>query len=614
MKVLNHWNISIVIILSCLSLPGFTQVIKEARFPQGKFASDNSGDEFMSTYVGPITSSALSLQGNGWVPSGVMANPISKKCLTNALDLRLKEWTASRDFAAELREYFEDCGAELVYQHNKGLMGLYEFLKVSYPFQQLANIKNIQFLFEDGTLLEGVIGIQDNKPRPWVILKCGVFCAAGDGFTTRNFLISLFDQAPFNVIFLGNRTGLDYIKNNRNLTAGGYHESHDFFEVARWLREKSTWASPNLEVHGVGVSLGGSAALYTAELESIYRSQSVLEGEKKGLVASPLSSPVFFNSISAICPVADLHTTLDRMFTSTFKGALIGHFAWGKIKDAIPYLDLSKGVLSTDQRPPNRELGEKLGLVASRYGELWGKSPYYKRSLPSIRNIQEQWTFNDFIRYSPHKNVTPTLIWASKDDGIVATDVNTGALENSKDIQSNENIGVVTVDFGDHCGLATSYGYPTVSSVLRNFILSHSPIYQSQRTQRGPAVRTQKYDFNFTNIDLNKATLLRHWWRVEPKDKMAHLVFEFFDQNKNRHCPFSDATDENTKELCRHYLEAKIPLADLTTYTGIPQEIESNGEAHHWMRRLNYLARVTHNGETVEWTSLQPNQIEFQQE
>jgi hypothetical protein len=329
-------------------LTGIAQVIKEARFPQGKIASDRSGDEFMETYVGPLASNVMTLQGSGWVPSGVMANPISKKCLTSALDLRLKEWTASRDFAGELNEYFSDCGDELVYQHSKGLMGLYEFLKVSYPYQQISNIKNIQFLFEDGTVLDGIIGVHDNKPRPWVVLKCGVFCAAGDGFTSRNFLISLFDQAPFNIIFLGNRTGLDYIRVNHTLTAGGYHESHDFFEVARWLRDKSNWASPDLEVHGIGISLGGSAALYTAELERVYRSQAPLQ--VRSAAASSFVPPVFFNSMSAICPVVDLHSTLDRMFASTIKGALIGHFAWGKINDAIPYLDLSKGILAKDQK------------------------------------------------------------------------------------------------------------------------------------------------------------------------------------------------------------------------------------------------------------------------
>ncbi len=610
------FRLSTFAFIAFVSFNGFAQVINKVVFKNPNQNYKVKGEDYLAYFVNfhkeknlDISIKKISPQfnltkinaknfiGDENSPLGVLNGSVSVDCLNSQLDKNTRNLNIKTSvFAETSKQYFDQCNDELTNIHNTGLAGLIEYTQINYQFPILKQVQEIEFQFEDGEKLRGYIATQDNKTRPWVIIKCGIFCTVGaeNGDSISTYLMNLFDQGPFNIIYLANRTGVTHIKDNNSLTMGGYLESHDLLEVARWLRLKSIFKNKVTEVHALGVSLGSSAALYASAFDEVY--QKTAEAPE-----------YFFNSVAAVCPVIDLASTIKLLTDSnSIIAQSFSYYTSKKILEVKPFLDSSVGgdIFNFYGEPSIENLYSILGELSSGYGKLWGNNLYYKRDLPKIENTDQFWELNNFAK-SNLKTKIPTLIISSDDDMIVESKNNVKQLEKKINEIHNPNIGILNLAKGTHCALATAYGFSTVSTLFRNFYLNNSPIFS-----KNIKAKKVKYNFDFLRNHLKSGYHLRQIWTSKLNFKSVTLTFEIFDPESNYECQFGDLNSEPTT-FCTKTIEKEIPF-DLIglNLEDIPK---TEIEAQRLTRQLNYKIKIVNNGKIIEQTQLLPNEIEIQE-
>jgi hypothetical protein len=512
-----------------------------------------------------------------WVPDGAIISAVPAECLPEAFEGQaLESLLTSAAYAQRVKSYFDHCGPYLSARATGGLMGLIDFAMASYPFLDNSRIRPIVFQTPDGRKLNGFIGIKDDSPRPWVIYKCGVFCAAeADGASIKNYVMHLFDQSPFNVIVLGNRTGYDYIVPNRVFSFGGSYESQDFIDVARWLREQSNYRNLVSSVHVVAVSLAGSAAFLTE------RRLSGVGSQRADLI----------QSVSSLCAVSDLRSTVEDMYGDSLKGSIFSRLTWNYLQAAKFALPEAEDLLNND-RPETQEFPDFLGQLTARF------MPKAEDSKTEEEWLKDFWDKNRYTT-TPNQSRVPLFVWASEDDSVVSYQLNTGKLIKPSEHSINPNVGIVGLASGEHCGFATAYGYPVASSILRTFILNNSPEYSVQSNQQVLGLNV-----NLPSMIAGER-IIASWWSQSQRTPWAlSLNFEIYGADDSL-CPeeleFAGASN------CRRVASLEVS-GDLFSGLGfLPPKNQVEFEA--LVRELNARMSIYRDGRSIVGQTSWPNQL-----
>jgi hypothetical protein len=521
-------------------------------------------------------------------PLGEIKGPLPPECHPRVLESHLiKRDLSAKEFSLRAQEDFSRCEKYWNAPEKQGKLAMLEFMLTEYDVVKNRSIQNIILTMRDGSKVKAYIAIQDKfTRRPWIIAKCGVFCTASDSTSVRNYLIHLFDQSPFNVIFLSNRTGVDYIVNNEKLTLGGYLEAHDYYEVGRWLKEESIYKETVDSLHAFGMSLAGSAAVFVDPLAEAYGYD-----ENNRL----------FQSVMSFCPVINLKPTIIDMYTNKSKRKLFSKLTWDELQQVKSSLSEVAELLNRKNSPDFSEFPGLMGTIVSHYASIWGKGSNTYRNTREIQNIEDLWELNQFSNLRKEIK-TPLLVWASKDDSIVSNEINTSNLMESWVYKNSENLGVLNVNYGNHCAFATSYGFPVSSAIMRSFVLSHSKNFLEARS-----LHKISYDFDFINFGSDKH--LRQWWQAYPNMDYVTISFETHNDFMRPWCLKSvDIYDKNDL-ACRNQIQIKLPLKVLSEFN--IQMPANSTEAEILSRKLNGLLRITENGNALEGSSSHPNQIEW---
>ena len=349
-----------------------------------------------------------------------------------------------------LKGYFKKCSFHLTDNSDVGYWGLYKFSQNKYQFFNHPQIKQFNFKLSDGTTLPAIIALKsDNEKRPFVVIKCGVFCSANQGPSNKNFLMSFFDQSPFNVLIISNKTGIDYIANNHNLNLGGWTEGIEAVEIGKWVKKSSPFRHLVSSLHFAGISLGGNAAVFSTYYND-------LEHE--------LTGHQVFNSTIAICPVISLRDSLDKLFNHDVVGKIFYKETKDQLINGKPYLDDVSDLINEKNIPGRDKMRSFLGDLATvslqRRGAEINQEQFYRKN--NFFNIKKS------IK-------TPLFVFASKDDMIVNHDLNAGALTGSEVLKNAKNMHHLSLSYGSHCAFSSAYGLKSISSVIRNYILLNSP-------------------------------------------------------------------------------------------------------------------------------------------
>ncbi len=578
-------NLIQYIIIGSFSLQTKAQDIKMSGDPiRSFFIEQEKSERVKANGTSKDFTAQINLKKN---PIGEIKGGFPLECQPRAVEDALsKHNREGKEFALLTQNLFSRCEKYWNRPEKPGLLAIIDFMNTIYNIHANPSISSESITLRDGTKLTAFVGVKDKETkRPWVIVKCGVFCTVNDGSSTASFLINLFDQAPFNVIFLSNRTGTNYIQKNESLTMAGHLEVHDLYEVGRWLKEESPYINTIDSIHAMGISLGGSSALMVDPMAEAYG----YTDEKK-----------LFNSVLAICPVVNMKETMGDMFANTLKGAIFSKYTWSQLQESGHALKEAQEYLNVSHQPPNYKFPGMMADIVSRYSSKWAQVSKQFRNSKEIFTPEDFWIFNQMKFYNKKIN-TPYFVWASRDDLIVDNNLNTKSLYNSYVYKNSPQMGIVNVDQGNHCGFSTSYGYPVVSAIMKSFILNNSNEFAISKK------------LNRTKVNLGKNNLgysqeyVRHWWKASANQDTVTLYYEVFRPWAGIQCRLAEYFDAPIE--CRNTISKKIKLSELS-FLGL--EIPKNeSQALILSRKLNGNLRVTANGLPIEGGSNDPNQIEW---
>src|SRR5690606_29663669 len=132
----------------------------------------------------------------------------------------------------DVQTWIQNCQYEISRFREGAIQSLVRFSTVNYPLVKNSKLKNIEFTYDRGrSVARAIIGIKDQKRRPLVVIKNGLYGEANEETVSKNFFMHLFDESPFHVLLLGNMTGKDFLLDNARVALGGYDEGRQIHEI-----------------------------------------------------------------------------------------------------------------------------------------------------------------------------------------------------------------------------------------------------------------------------------------------------------------------------------------------------------------------------------------------
>ncbi|MGZ6449065.1 MAG: hypothetical protein ACXWRA_13580 [Pseudobdellovibrionaceae bacterium] len=409
-------------------------------------------------------------QGNWfpWNPTGMNNRPASNYCSKDFLRDQL--WLFSYSVAAQgkaVNDWIHRCNKEISSPYfNSSSAPLMKYATVSYEMRENPHIRMIKATLPDGRKLTGLLAMKpDDKPRPFIIAKCGIYCNSEQSTTQRAFMMHLFDESPFHVLALANNTGSDFQIDNQAFSLGGFDEGRQLYEIAQLLRSPESPIRHRISsVHVMGSSLGGNAALYAG----LYAS----------LNPPPDPYPDLIQSVTAICPVVVLENSGQHLFLaqpiSTVASFETIHHIRG-VYSFVPVLGhYFPGDLSSLK---GKKLYDKVMKVVVAYYKEWTSTdPWDLKPFTGVRidSLAQFWRMNDFRNYVSQVNV-PTMTISSDNDAFIKSGQNGRLLELSLLTKPNDKVGNIFFSKGNHCAFSIANGWANYSTLQRDYILSHSP-------------------------------------------------------------------------------------------------------------------------------------------
>lgn len=505
-----------------------------------------------------------------WTPMGENINFSSPQCSKESI---AEVFRSTRDTGLQrlrLASYLQRCETEINISEDpipplakRALLGL--------PLRSNPFVRKVKITLSDSRVLFGFLTLKpDLRARPLIIAQCGLFCNLSDSSTHRNFIAHFFDESPFHVLTLGSITGKDFQRANGIPALGGFDEGRQIYQVAQFLRSsQSPFHDRISSVHAVGVSLGGQAALYSALYDSM-NGQNTLQ------------------SAIALCPVVSLKNSMTDIYAGNPIGIVARFLTVLQLREVFRYIPILGELLDISERLTRQQVFDSLSLAATVFYQRktaetpWDLKPFLSQSIASREDF---WAWNQFSDFAHHLT-TPTMVVAAQDDRIVRTPANSGLLTNEK----SQALNVVTLQKGDHCGFAEANGWANISTLLREYVLSHSPEFYVPSTKSYEWVRiddlVQKLKWP-RNYSLGRSeSVAGYRWNISSSRDEMDLFVTIFDSYKTigqgeglcyYHSPYHAPRD------CYRTIAIQVPLNRLAFAN---QRVGSSDYQANWLSRM----------------------------
>jgi hypothetical protein len=396
----------------------------------------------------------------GWVPTGEGKIP-DGACSPDVWGQRLQDPRIRSNVqlqGALIQKYFRDCDKEIETGDNGFMTNGTRMMTMKFDPQGHPFMRRVVFNMPGNIKLKGLLGLKgDNKKRPLVIVRLGIFANVEEFMPERAWIMMLFEQSPFNVLVVENMTSSDFIVNNSHFSFGGYDEGIQNILLAKKLSGASEPLSQLIDsIHFFGVSLGGHGVLFASLLNDLN---------------SPAGKPLI-QSFSLMCPVVNLKPSMESLREEGVRGMVADVWTEHRLAPlAEKYPALKKAPTFHFMENAIQE------IILSYIGGLsyipWVKLP------AGMTNTAPFWELNNFWPY--YKNVQgPVLIFATHEDPAVPYDLNSKEIQNKNLKIDSNNIRVVDLPHGVHCTLPIPYDWNAVSTVLQSYVMSHSPGFKKQ--------------------------------------------------------------------------------------------------------------------------------------
>ena len=211
--------------------------------------------------------------------------------------------------------------------------------------------------------------------------------------------------------------------------------------------------------------------------------------------------------------------------SGNIKGDAAANNSWSILSSSRSLLPDIGDLYNLAKKPPVEFFKKLIGEASARYYQRRvasiGVPDFVESTLvdyPDQKN--NYWFLNDFP-FRTHNLQTPTMVWASQDDFVVNNPINAVYLENSELARNNPNLTVLNLKWGNHCAFNSVYSLPVTTSVLRSFVLAHSPEFQ-------PKTKSIPFEFYQTRPSYGEMYVNQEW-TVRKNESTAKLSFEILD-------------------------------------------------------------------------------------
>ena len=445
------------------------------------------------------------------------------------------QWTNTahsslREFHQKLNEYMHRCLSEVESPTNL-VSSTYLGTALRYSPRENPYGRHVLFQLPGGVRLKGYLAMHDDKPRPLLLFRLGIFSNTEDFFPERYLLMQMFEQGPFNVLMLESMTGVEFSERNDVWGFAGMDEGVQNELIIQHLNQKSEPLSHFVsEIHLLATSLGGHSIWFTNLFEKKHR-----------IVKSAL----------ALCPLMNLRDTLDFHLVQGVGESYIE-------KAARQYLKKFRdryAELQGDQFIENY-----LHLLAEKYrGPV---SDSLQISWPSELALKKKNFFkgNDFIE-AYHDVLTPTMILATAKDPLVPYPFNIGRLIRGDYTFPRSEVEAHIFEDGYHCSFPSFFDWHESAALFQSYFLNFSTARFQERSLQ---VRLNDSSWNFIqanglhpryDVDFSEegtdAILTIHWQKEKsswaqsffaPKDLVKIHLPEF---DFSRHAAVENQTEKN---------------------------------------------------------------------
>lgn len=484
-------------------------------------------------------------------PSGVSPVFSRGECQGDQISEIFKRASDLASAADQLRTYFEKCTQDFATDRERfTLAPVIQFAAVDYPFKDNPDIRFVRGTDGDGRKINGYLALKkDLKARPFIIVKCGVFCNAEESSSIIDSMMHLFDESPFHVLILANVTGSDFEKDNKAFAVGGFDEGRQLYQLATYLKKESPIRDRISSVQVMGISLGGNGALFSG----LYSSKNPMAGNQKPI-----------DAVMAVCPVVNLQNSLRNLYQEDLLSRGYTFYTFQvlrSIAEGLPFL-------GTALKNINKKKPEQMYQLLTRFlldyysdwtkRKTWDLAPFQG---VQIQNLQQFWDLNDFLQFYSQAEI-PTLVIAADNDYVVRPKQNAYLIP-----ADNPLVQVLPVEQGSHCAFSYANGYERWSRLLREYFIANDPIWKKQRNEvlvdLGEELKPRGMLGGFRPAKFTYQ--LQSEWQVLPRKAEAFLTLKTINYQPSGETSCLGVPEYNIDELqnresCVSYHQIKIPM------------------------------------------------------
>ncbi len=387
-----------------------------------------------------------------WKPLGIKEDYL-RGCHPEDLYRRIVETTDAREQANRIKEHKMQCGPSFQNGSKWEWYNSIRIMSMELKIHEHSYFRRVVFSLSDGTRLKGLLALKgDNKKRPFVVVRLGIFSNVEEFLPERYLLMQMYEQGLANVLILENMSSADFIAHNRRSGMGGYEEGLQNLRVAEILRDKKEPISKLVSsLHFFGISFGGHGVLFASLLDQINKNQ--------------------IDSFTGICPVVNLRDSFNSLVRPNLLG--VGADFWSSLR--------LEGLQKKDRALADYGIPDLLKLrpvflprVIDFLEEEFNKNPPSTKGIklpPEPYSNKTIWQANNF--WSAYRKVdSPVLVFGTVSDSMVSPNDNVYWLDN-KAADWNSDVGVVIFEYGFHCTLPIAYDWASMASLFNGRIMAY---------------------------------------------------------------------------------------------------------------------------------------------
>lgn len=343
------------------------------------------------------------------------------------------------------KDYFRECEKSLDANQWGWIENYYRTMFVRIKVSEQPYFKRVLLRLPNGFQQPGLLALKDLRTkRPLIIFRAGIFGNSIDIQAERHLIMQLFEQGPFNLLFLDSLTSPESIKWNVRYSAGGLDEGLINYQIADRLTRLNEPISKVIgNIHLLGASMGGHS-LWMA------------------LALNEVNKPLFKSAV-AFCPLVEFEKTFREHQNNPvgfFFMNLWAYFRLGLLRDRVENLTVGRFLLDSFESVSRNYAGPLTdeGKVKYPLHEGFDSRRYFRG--------------NDLGPLISSINI-PVTVFSSLKDHLVPYDTNFRSLE--KYTEGKSNFSLITLHEGAHCTNPGAYDWNEFSTMVKEQFLAQEP-------------------------------------------------------------------------------------------------------------------------------------------